>query len=66
MMIQSVPGLYTGTVVTSSSSVTQAATLSDAAVQRRGKAPPIDVFTGVDNEIQFDNWLPTSEELHLE
>ena len=33
LMTRSVPGLYTGTVVTSSPSVTQAATLSDAAVQ---------------------------------
>ena len=62
-MTQSVPGLYTGTVhvVTSSPSVTQAATLSDAAVQHRGKAPPIDAFTREDAEIRFDDWLPTLE-----
>ena len=61
LMTQSVPGLYTGTVVTSSPLVTQAATLSDAAVQHRGKAPPIDAFTGEDAEIRFDDWLPTLE-----
>jgi len=48
-------------MVTSSLSVTQAATLSDAAVQRQGKASPIDAFTSEDAEIRFDDWLPTLE-----
>ena len=30
-------------------------------MQRRGKAPPIDSFTREDNEIRFDDWLPTLE-----
>ena len=30
-------------------------------MQRRDKAPPIDSFTGEDNEIRFDDWLPTLE-----
>ena len=34
---------------------------TELSVQRRGKAPPIDSFTGEDNEIRFDDWLPTLE-----
>jgi len=30
-------------------------------VQRRGKAPPIDPFTGENPEIRLDDWLPTLE-----
>ena len=30
-------------------------------IQRRGKAPPIDFFTGEDPEMRLDNWLPTLE-----
>ena len=30
-------------------------------MQRRGKAPPIDPFTGENSEIGFDDWLPTLE-----
>ena len=28
---------------------------------RRGKAPPIDEFTGEDNRVTFDDWLPILE-----
>ena len=28
-------------------------------VQRKGKAPPIDQFTGEDPEIRFEDWLPS-------
>ena len=34
---------------------------TESSVQSRGKAPPIDSFTGEDNEIRFDDWLPTLE-----
>ena len=58
---QSVSGLRIGTVVNSSPPVTQAATLSDAAVQCRGKASPINAFTEGDVQIWFDDWLRTLE-----
>ena len=35
--------------------------LTEPPVQRRGKAPPIDSFTGEDSEIRFDDWIPTLE-----
>jgi len=28
---------------------------------RRGKAPPIDEFTGEDSQVTFDDWLPILE-----
>ena len=28
---------------------------------RKGKAPPVDFFTGEDPEVQFEDWLPTLE-----
>ena len=28
---------------------------------RRGKAPPVDSYTGSDPELRFDDWLPTLE-----
>lgn len=34
---------------------------TESPTQRRGKAPPIDPFTGEDNETRFDDWLPTLE-----
>ena len=30
-------------------------------VTRKGKAPPVDSFTGEDPEVQFEDWLPTLE-----
>ena len=33
--------------------------LTGASVQHQGKAPPVDLFTGEDSEIRFDDWLPT-------
>ena len=30
-------------------------------VTRRGKAPPVDAFTGVDTELRLEDWLPTLE-----
>ena len=30
-------------------------------VNRRGKAPPIDAFTGDSPELRIDNWLPNLE-----
>ena len=27
-------------------------------VRRRGKAPPVDTFTGEDADLRFDDWLP--------
>ena len=30
-----------------------------ARVQRRGKAPPIDAFTGENPELTVDDWLPS-------
>ena len=35
--------------------------MADTTVQRRGKAPPIDSFTGENAEICFDDWIPTLE-----
>ena len=58
------PGLHMSTAISSSPSVTQVAlpiSLSDTSVQRRGKAPPIDTFTGEDAETCFDDWRPTLE-----
>ena len=34
---------------------------TESSVQCQGKAHPIDSFTGEDNEIRFDDWLPTLE-----
>ena len=28
-------------------------------VVRRGKAPPVDMFTGEDAEVRFEDWLPS-------
>ena len=28
---------------------------------QKGKAPPVDFFTGEDPEVQFEDWLPTLE-----
>ena len=28
---------------------------------RKGKAPPVDFFTGEDPEVKFEDWLPTLE-----
>jgi len=28
---------------------------------RRGKAPPVDAYTGSDPELRFDDWLPMLE-----
>ena len=58
------PGLHMSNAVSSSLSVTQAVlpvSLSDTSVQRRGKAPLIDTFTGEDAETRFDDRLPTLE-----
>ena len=30
-----------------------------AHVSRRGKAPPVDPFTGEDKAVHLDNWLPS-------
>ena len=37
------------------------APLTEPLVHRQGKAPPIDSFTGEDNEVRFDDWIPTLE-----
>ena len=31
---------------------------------RRGKAPPVDPFTGEDPEVRIDEWLPSLERAH--
>ena len=36
-------------------------TPAETTMQRRGKATPIDLFTGENSEIRFDDWLPTLE-----
>ena len=28
-------------------------------VKRRGKEPPVDMFTGEDAEVKFEDWLPS-------
>lgn len=33
----------------------------DRATKRRGKAPPVDYFTGEDPELRFEDWLPALE-----
>ena len=37
------------------------APLTEPLVYRQGKAPPIDSFTGEDNEVRFEDWIPTLE-----
>ena len=37
------------------------APLTEPLAHRQGKAPPIDSFTGEDNEVRFDDWIPTLE-----
>ena len=34
-------------------------TVSRAGVSRRGKAPPVDAYTGENAEVRFEDWLPT-------
>ena len=34
-------------------------TVSCAGVSCRGKAPPVDVYTGENAEVRFEDWLPT-------
>ena len=34
-------------------------TVSCAGVSRRGKAPPVDAYTGENAEVRFEDWLPT-------
>ena len=40
------------------SALSEASTVSHG---RRGKAPPVDAYTGSDPELRFDDWLPTLE-----
>ena len=35
--------------------------VSTNTTQRRGKAPPVDLFTGENTELRFDDWLPNLE-----
>ena len=32
---------------------------------RRGKAPPMDAFTGENPEVRFEDWLPTLERVAI-
>ena len=34
-------------------------TVTCAGVSRRGKAPPVVVYTGENVEVRFEDWLPT-------
>jgi len=33
--------------------------MSSASTARRGKAPPVDPFTGKSNDLNWEDWLPT-------
>ena len=50
-----------GAVTTGTSTATAAPWGRDQLQCRRGKAPPIDEFTGEDRRITFDDWLPILE-----
>ena len=43
---------------TETSVLSEASTISHG---RRGKAPPVDAYTGSDPELRFEDWLPTLE-----
>ena len=66
--VSSVSGVSTYPYMPTSSNVPHHSILSPAEpvlpiqsdkAPRRGKAPPVDPFTGENSEIQFDDWLPT-------
>ena len=50
------PASMLTSVVMKEASVEPAGVVS---VQRKGKAPPIDQFTGENPEIRFEDWLPS-------
>ena len=50
-----------GTAATGTFTVTAAPGGNNQSQCRRGKAPPIDEFTGKDSWITFDDWLPILE-----
>ena len=50
-----------GTAATRTFTVTAAPGGNNQSQCRRGKAPPIDEFTGEDSRITFDDWLPILE-----
>ena len=55
------PGQIDPSVNTSVPRIPSLVIPAETSVQRQGKAPPIDPFTGENSEIRFDDWLPTLE-----
>ena len=55
--------LYVSRPISTVGTVDQGKLIADghAYIPRRGKAPPIDLFTAEDIRITFDNWLPILE-----
>ena len=52
-------------IVDPANTIVDASILSEASTVshgRRGKAPPVDAYTGSDPELRFDDWLPTLEQ----
>ena len=46
-------------VASAASGTVPGMTVSCAGVSRRGKAPPVDAYTGENAEVRFEDWLPT-------
>ena len=57
--LQSLPESETSALMSPQHRITETAATGNGGQVRRGKAPPVDPFTGENDELMWEDWLPT-------